>query len=265
VAGVLAVIEAIVLARVPFEPFTRASDYRLISYAANSEQLFIDAAVVLAAGVCLLIPRLSRLVGTGLILGATAVLPSDIALVIAVQRVEQPAAPGPGGWLVLSAQVLGLTAAILAGLALWRGRAVRFEPRALADPRRRQLAAWLVVLLGVAGAIAYVIQVARASYVPGLSPYITSQLTVPLIWLTFVAVAIPLAAAAARPRVFGTALAGGWIGAGLGEAAFLTGFTTSVFSYTLVALALVLIPFGRSVPPPGRPRAARSGPRLSRR
>jgi Caspase domain len=256
VAGVLAVAQAILLAVVPLVTFTDASSYRLIDYAANRQQLFIDAAVVLAAGVCLLVPRTSALAGTGLLLGAAAVVPSDVAIVFGVLRVNDPIQLGPGSWLVLIAEALAIVAAVLAGLSLGRSRVVRLEPRSPLGRGRGQLAAGLVAALGLAGAVTYAIQVGRAHQVPGLAVSVSGQLVIPLIWTTIVAVAIPLIAAAARPRTFGTALAGGWICAGLGEASFLTGFTTSVFAYILVALALALIPFARTAPPGAAAEAA---------
>ena len=255
VAGVLAVTEAVLLAIVPFLTFTNASSYRLIDYAANREQLFIDAAVVLAAGIGLLVPRTSALVGTGLILGAAIVVPSDVAVVFAVQHVQGSIQLGPGSWLVLIAQALAVVAAVLAVLSLVRGRVVRVEPRSLIRRGRGQLAAGLVVLLGLAGAVAYAVQVGRAHQVPGLSVDISHQLMIPLIWTTTAAVLVSVTAGSARPRAFGTALAAGWIGAGLGEVAFLTGFATSVFGFTLVALALALIPFARTGSPAGSERA----------
>jgi hypothetical protein len=253
VAGVLAVTEAVLLAIVPFVTFTSASSYRLIDYAANREQLFIDAAVILAAGICLLVPRTSALVGTGLILGAAIVVPSDVAVVFGVLHAQSPIQLGPGSRLVLIAQALAVVAAVLAVISLVRGRVVRIEPRSLIRRGRGQLAAGLVVLLGLAGAVAYAVQVGRAHQVPGLSAYISHQLMIPLIWTTIAAVLVAVTAGSARPRAFGTALAAGWIGAGLAEVAFLTGFATSVFGYTLVALALALVPFARTVPPGASP------------
>jgi hypothetical protein len=249
VAGLLAVTAAILVAIVPFVTFTSASSYRLIYYGANSGHLFIDAAVLLAAGICLLVPRTSALVGTGLILGAAAVVPSDVAFVFGILNTYSPLQLGPGSWLVFIAQALAAVAAVLAGLSLVRGRVVRLEPRSLIRRGRAPLAAGLVLLLGLAGAVAYVVQVGHAQHVPGLSADISHQLMIPLIWTTLAAVAVSLIAASARPRAFGTALAGGWICAGLGEVVILTGFETSVFGYTLVALALALIPFARTAPP----------------
>ena len=130
-AGVLAVTAAIMLAIVPFVTFTTASSYRLIYYGANSGHLFIDAAAVLAAGICLLVPRTSALVGTGLILGAAAVVPSDVAFVFGVLNTYSPLQLGPGSWLAFIAQALAAIAAVLAGFSLGRGRVVRLEPRSL--------------------------------------------------------------------------------------------------------------------------------------
>jgi hypothetical protein len=256
VASILAVTAAILLAIVPFVTFTNASSYRLIYYAANSQHLFIDAAVILAAGICLLVPRTSALVGTGLILGAAAVVPSDTAFVFGILNTASPLQLGPGSWLAFVAQALAVAAAVLAGLSLARGRVVRLEPRSLIGRGRGPLAAGLVVLLGLAGAVTYVVQVGHAQHVPGLSPDISHQLMIPLIWTTIAAVAVSLIAGSARPRAFGTALAGGWVCAGLGEVVILTGFETSVFGYTLVALALALIPFARTGRPGGGPTEA---------
>jgi Caspase domain len=249
VAGVLAVAEATLLAIVPFVTFTSASSYRLIFYAANSEQLFIDATVVLAAGLCLLVPRTSALVGTGLVLGAAAFVPSDVAIVFGVLNVYSPIQFGTGSILVLIAEVLAVVTAVLAAISLARGRVVSIEPRALIGRGRARVTAGLIVVLGLAGAVAFATQVGRTHQVPGLVSYISTQLLIPLVWITAAAVAVPLIAASARPRAFGAALAAGWIGAGLGEVAFLTGFMTGVFGYTLVALALALIPFARTAPP----------------
>jgi uncharacterized membrane protein len=245
-AGMLAVAEAILLAAIPWVPFAGTSPYRLISYAANSQQILIDAAVSLAAGVCLLVPRTSRLVGTGLILGAVAVVPSDIFLVLAVLLASGH--PGPGVELVFASEALGVIAAVLAGWSLWRGRAIRVEPRSVIGRRPGQAGAWLVIGLGAVGAVAYLVQVGSAESVPGLAGDVSHQLMVPLIWITLVAVVIPAIAAAARPRQFGAALIGGWVCVALGEVSFLTGFRNSVLGYTLVLLAIALIPFLRTAP-----------------
>jgi uncharacterized membrane protein len=262
VAGVLAVIEAILLAVIPWTPFVGPSSYRLISYAALTQQILIDSAITLAAGVCLLVPRTSRLIGAGLILGAVAVVPGDVFLVLAVRQVSGTTGPGMG--LVFISEALGVIAAVLAGSSLWHARAVRVQPRSLIGRRPGQAASWLVIGLGAVGAAALVLQVGSAASVPGLEVDISHQLMIPMIWFTFLAVAIPAIAAAAAPRPFGAALIGGWLCAALGDVSFLTGFRSGVFGYTLVLLAIALIPFLRTAPagPSGRP-AARADRRLA--
>ena len=155
---------------------------------------------------------------------------------------------GPGMGLVFISEALGVMAAALAGSSLWRARAVRVQPRSLIGRRPQQAASWLVIGLGAAGAAACVLQVGPATSIPGLDADISHQLIIPMIWVTFVAVAIPLIAAAASPRPFGAALIGGWICVALGEVSFLTGFRSGVFGYTLALLAIALIPFRRTAP-----------------
>jgi hypothetical protein len=207
----------------------------------------------LAAGVCLLLPRTSRRIGTALGLGAAATLPADVASIRLSLKISSP--PGPGAWLVSVAVVLVLITAVMIAVFLARSREVRIEPRSLAAG---PVAAWLILLLGAAGAVAFLAQLAGRHDIVGFGDvYVNNQLLVGLIWLTLMALAIPFIAVTARPRSFGIALAAGWVGAGLAEVIFLTGLKSSVFGYTLIVIAVLLVPLARSAPPadvlPGEP------------
>ena len=114
-----------------------------------------------------------------------------------------------------------------------------------------------MAVLGLAGAVAFLVQVSAETEVPGQgSTSVGHQLIIPLAWTTLTALAIPALAAAARTRAFGAALVGGWIIGIFAEIAFVTPFPVSVLGYTLIALALALIPFVRAAPPAGEAAAA---------
>ncbi|HEY2287552.1 MAG TPA: hypothetical protein VGH88_17570, partial [Streptosporangiaceae bacterium] len=244
--GVLALIEAGLLVASIFPVY--APSFRLLSYPVDVASLFINAAVLLAAGICLLIPQTSRLVGTGLLIGGTVTTPTDLQGTLAAVG-RSGGGPGPGAELIIVACILGLVTIVLAVVSLWRGRDVRFVRPALAAGRG-QAAAWVVTALGVAGAVAYAIQVASEHYLPGdQSNYLNGGITIPLLWITLLALALPAIAVVARPRSFGVALAGGWVGIGLSTAVFDTALAASVFAYTLIAMAIALIPLARTAPP----------------
>jgi hypothetical protein len=247
VAGLLAVAEAVMLFWVLFVYLYTDSSFRLISSAANAGQQLIDVAVLLAAGVCLLIPRTRGLIGTGLFLGTAAVVPSDVAIIRLASEHEPFTVAS--AVLLVGSEVAAVAAAVLAGFALWRAGTVRIQPRSLVGRGRARAGAWLVIAVGLTGAVAFAIQLGGADQVPGVNADITTGgVAVPLIWLTAMAVVVPVIAAAARPRPFGTALLGGWICAALGEASFLIG-TNSVFGYTLIAMAIALVPFAWTARP----------------
>jgi len=245
-AGLLSVAGGIAGIVVLLVPVQADSTFRLISSADIGGQVALDAAVALAAGICLLIPRASGLIGTGLILGTVATVPADVAVVLDAGHLHPFSTVG--AVLLFGSEALAVAAPALAVIALWRSGAVRVQLRSLAGRGPARAGSWLVIALGVAGAVSYAIQVGRADNVPGLGAdiTITDQLAVPLVWLTMVAVAVPVIAAAARPRLFGTALLGGWICVALGEVLALTDARTGVFGYTLIAMTFALIPFART-------------------
>jgi hypothetical protein len=236
VAGVLNILIAVLPVIGLYQ--TYAPDFRLLSYPTNVAQTLIGAVASLAAGVFLLVPRTSRRLGTGLALGSAATLPSDAGTFkISMQIVESP---GPDAWIIIVTLVLVLVATGLVSVYLARSREIRLDIRSLAA---RPSVAWLLVLLGATGAVAYLVQIAGRHYLNGLgdAPLNPGQLA-PVFWLAIMALVIPVVAATARQRSFSVGLLAGWICAGLAELIFLTGLRSSVLGYTLIALAVLLIP-----------------------
>ena len=169
-----------------------------------------------------------------------------------VSHAYPPAAPGI--WLHLLGMAVWLLACGLVLLSLARAREVRL---------RRQLPegviAWLVTLVGVAGAVALFLQVEGGHAIPGRGGkgFVPSQDLAPLIWAAAMALVVPAAAALALPRRFGTALLAGWICDGASMVAFYTGLPVGVFGFALFALAILIIPFAGVAQPPGVKRRAR--------
>jgi hypothetical protein len=234
-AGILAIIAAGLAVAALYAIY--ASDYRLISYGANTEEVIIGSAIALIAGTSTLVPAISRLTSTGLLLGAAATAPGDLIFVIVLLK-KLGDTPGPGAWLVIISESLLLLAGCLAVLSLIRRRYLRGVPR---PPMT--LTSWGMAVLGVVAAATYFFQVINLEYLPGLGDvYVkgTTTLVVPLIWITAMAVTVPVLAVR-LPRPFGVALAAGWIIAAFAEVPYYTGFRTGLFGYSLLALLIVLI------------------------
>ena len=146
-----------------------------------------------------------------------------------------------------------MLAACLCWLAMARTADFRIERRA---PRGEL--AWLVAVLGAAGALALVFhkQQLWSKHWPQ-----SSWLVVSSIWATAMALVVPACAAVAVPRRFGVSLLAGWIG---GSAALFrfhylwaanqyggTSITPIImFGLTLVALLAVTVLFARAGPRP---------------
>jgi hypothetical protein len=218
--------------------------FRLADFPAVTWSTFIIAALALSAGVCIFVPRTRRLIGPGLLLGAVATSPTTVWYAIVLPE-KIYGTPGPGLWLVLLGGGMLVLAACLAALALARMGEVRISPR----PPQGALA-WLVVLLGVAGAVAYITQVPGQEFVPGRNQaFVPKEDLVPTLWATAMALVVPACAAVAVPRQFGVALLAGWIGCGAAAVAYTADVVNgSVFGYTLLALLVVIIPFARTAP-----------------
>jgi hypothetical protein len=242
VAGGLAMAGA-VLTVVGLFPVYRGT-FRLTYLPAITWSTFIIAALALSAGICIFAPRTRRLIGPGLLLGAVATSPTAVWFGIILPE-QSYGTPGPGLWLVLLGGGILVLGACLAGLALARMGEVRIMPRPLEGALP-----WLVVLLGVAGAVAFISQVPGQAFVPGRGQaFVPKEDLVPTLWTTAMALAVPACAAVAVPRQFGVALLAGWIGCGAASVAFTTEVVSgSVFGYTLLALLVVMVPFARTAP-----------------
>lgn len=225
---------------------------RLISHGPNTSEVIIRAFVALGAGVCIFAPRTRRLIGPGLLLGGVATAPTWAVLDLIGWHNYPPA--GAGLWLHLVGMAVWLLACCLVLLSLAQTREVRL---ALWLPDGA--IAWLVTLLGIAGAVALFLQVQGSHAIPGKAgqEFVPSQDLVPLIWAAVMALVVPAAAAVALPRPFGVALLAGWICDGASLAAFYTGLPGGVFGFTLLALVVLIIPFARAAPPSSVKRTAR--------
>jgi hypothetical protein len=241
VAGVLAILGATLEFLAMFPEF--AGGVRLTQLPANTWSVVIESIVGIAAGVRLTVPRASS-VGPGLLLGAVATAPMTPIYDLILLQGEQYGNPGAGLWLDLIGSLVLILAAGVVAFTLARTRAVHFTLR------RVGAVSWLIVLLGVAGAAALFFGSQDFVAARG-QDFVPEEDLAPLIWASTMALVITAAAATARPRLFGVALLGGWIGCGANVVAFYTGFeTSSVFGYTLLAFLVVIVPFARAAPPP---------------
>jgi caspase domain-containing protein len=240
VAGVLATVGATLEFLAMFPEF--AGGFRLTELSANTWSVVIGSFMGIAAGVCLIVPR-TRPIGPGLLLGAVATAPMTPIYDLILLQGKQYGDPGAGLWLdLLGSLILILTACVVA-FTLARTRRVHFTLR------RVGAVSWLIVLLGVAGAAALFFESQDFVAARGQN-FVPEEDLAPLIWASTMALVLPATAATVRPRLFGVALLGGWIGCGAAVVAFNTGFeTSSVFGYTLLALLIVNIPFARAAPP----------------
>ncbi len=216
--------------------------------------LLTMATPILGAGACTLIPRTRRLIGPGLLLGITAA--STWSLVyLASDRLRYKDVPGilrDGWWVELVAHLLLVLAACLAGLALVRTAEVRLVRR----PPRSEVA-WLVALLGAAGALALLFH-DRNLWNPSWPP--NRWYAAPSIWMTIMAAVVPACAAVAVPRRFGVGLLAGWIAGGAGFFGFYYTWDRYqeggnigrnpiiTFGLTLLALLVVTVLFARTAP-----------------
>jgi hypothetical protein len=241
VAGGLAMAGAVLMFLALFPAYV--SDFQLMSLPATKWSLIIWVAGAVGAGGCLLVPRTRHVIGPGLLLGAVATAPNACVYAIIYLTVAQEyGAPGGGLWLELAAGTTLVLAAVVAAIAVARTSAVRFEVS-----RPDSVIAWLVVLLGLAGAVALIVQVLERPYLPSRDQgFIYAEDLPPHLWTTAMALVIPAIAVAASPRRFGVALLAGWIGCASAAAIWGTGFEVSPFAVTVLGLLVTIVPFARA-------------------
>jgi hypothetical protein len=167
---------------------------------------------------------------------------------------------GGGWWFQLVAHLALVLAACLAGLALAGTTEVR-----LMRPTPQGELAWLVALLGAAGALALLFHDRNLWHPSGLP---NRWYVVPSIWMTVMAFVVPASAAVAVPRRFGIALLAGWIGGAAAlfsfdylwdryqESGTIDTNPIIAFGFTLLALVVVAVLFARAAPSSQVERAA---------
>jgi Caspase domain len=232
-------------------PSSRRTDFFIFFFFYNPAGvagLVILIALAAAGGLCMLISRTCRLIGPGLLLGALTaagwgVLNFGAATFLFGELVDESRA---GVLIVAVLALIGnasvVMAAGLGALALRRGGEVRVV---LGAPKGAL--AWAIVILGLAGGIAFL----SAHMPPTTNPAITWRMA--SLWPAAVALVLPAFAVLAEPRRFGVAVLGGW--AASGTALFFmenrllnrgdTGPQLAAFGLTLIALLFMTILFAR--------------------
>jgi hypothetical protein len=212
----------------------------------------ILAILVVVAGICTAIPRTRRLIGPGLLLGIVAASTWGLLFLITDRLLYKGVSFGDGWRLELVAHLVLVLAAGLAGLALARTAEVRLVRRL---PQGEL--AWLVVLLGAAGALALFLHDQNLWHIPWPPSH---WLVASSSWATVMALVVPACAALAVPRQFGVALLVGWIGGGAAFFVFhylwarhqyggQTGSNPIItFGCTLLGLLVVTVFFARAAP-----------------
>ena len=210
------------------------------------------AVAAVAAGGCTLLPRTRRIIGPGLLLGIAA--SSTWGLLFTAGIDAQKGGLGSGLWLQVAGHLSLVLAACFAGLALARAAEVRLVPR-LPDG----WLPWLVVLIGVAGALALL------TYSETIFRFFGkeggSREVAPSVWAVLLGTAVPACAAVLAPRRFGAAVLVGWIGGGvaifLSSFAFVRGYFGTLdkggrpiiaFGVALLALLVVAVLLARDDP-----------------
>lgn len=243
-AGGLAIISAIVslLALIP----TYMGGGRLTQVPANTWSALLAHALVVGAGLCVLLPRTRRSIGPGALLGAAALAPNTPIYILTLLAVPKYGSAGPGLWLDLAGALLLMGAAGVTGVALVRAGQVRLVFR-----RPGGVLPWLVAVVGLAGSVAVIFQIRSEPWMAARAQaFVPAEDLAPHLWVAAMALIVPVTAVIATPRRFGAALLIGWIGSGVVSTVFVAGFHGSPFGYTVLALAAVAIPFAAS----GHPR-----------
>jgi hypothetical protein len=223
--------------------------------------IVLTAVLGLGAGIGTLVPATRRLVGPALLLGVAAASTRSLVQLL-TEQLREAGGYGAGYGVELAAHLILLAGAGVAGVALARSGEVRLRP-----PPRRLGLPQAIVLLGIAGTVALVV-VDRRILNLGSEWY----WSITTIWLTVLALLVPVAAAVAVPRRFATWLLVGWVGGAgavfadyyvwtareVSEGDYDIGRTALlVFAVTLLGLLVAAVLHARAeqaptVPPAGR-------------
>lgn len=202
-------------------------------------------------------PSRRQFVGAGLLLGLTVASVSWLVTAVGVLATDYTLRFHLGFWLVTLAH-LGLAGAQLLVFLRLRSRRNVAWRRALT----RERVPLLLLGLGLVGTVALAWHLARIISLAARGYFGDSQGVVewilPGLVVLVLAVVVPLVAAAATPRRFGSALLVGWAIGALATLApqveviahFSEQGPAAFFAVTLLALAVLAIPLARSAGPP---------------
>jgi hypothetical protein len=200
VAGWLAIVGAVVMGNGLLLPYQW--DANLIDDQGTFALGIALAAVLgLAAGTCTLLAATRELIGPGLLIGVAAASTRGLVQLL-TEQLRDSGGYGAGYWVELAGHVLLIAGGCVAAVAVVRSGEVRLRRRALRD-RLSQL----IVALGVAGTVALGMVDRQV-----LNLGDTWYWEVTPIWLTILALLLPVTAAVALPRRFGAWLLAGWVG-----------------------------------------------------
>jgi hypothetical protein len=206
VAGIMALVSAVLLVSALTMSFQW--DESLFDLDGKSVETYPIYVVTLAlfalgAGTCMLLPT-RRLIGSGVLLGVAAASTQGL-LVLYAYPTDSSGGFGAGYRTLVAAHLLLILAAAVAGVALARSGVIR-----LRRPAPMGQLPGLMVLLGAAGAVALLFHVTTIGSIDGYPrPWIAVA-----VWWTVLALALPVIAALATPRLFGASLLLGWVGGG---------------------------------------------------
>jgi hypothetical protein len=239
-AGTLAIVSSVLTAVAMYLPWDH--EFSQSERPALAIAIALGAALRAGVGICLFVPPTRRLIGPGLLLAVAVDAPAAVLYDLILGPVY--GSLGAGYWLGLLASVILIVAVCIAGLAVVRVGDVR-----IGWPGPRDALAWLVILLGAAGAVTLFSQTYGAAFLPFRGKaFDPAQDLVPLIWTSAMALVVPAVAALAVPRRFGIAVLAGWIVYAMPLPADNTQWPGGPFGYTLLALLIVTILFARTTP-----------------
>jgi hypothetical protein len=235
IPGALAIISAVLMVTAKFAGHGSLGDKD-----GWSTSLVIIAGMALIAGICIAVPPTRPLIGPGLLLGTTAASTWALLSLVRHSIGNSGSDLRTGFWLGIVANALLVIASGIAALTVGGSGNIR-----LASRSPRGALAWVITLLGAAGAAALLsIPVAHDSL---------GRHWITYTWISGMALVVPTAAVLALPRRFGVALLLGWIG---GSAAIFNYYVRSeprpsvAFACTLFLLLIVIVPFARASHPP---------------
>lgn len=165
--------------------------------------LLLMGGMALAGGVCSLFPRTRQWVGPGLLVGIAATSTWGLAYLIGFFADSNGSGFNLGFQLEVVAQLLFITAGLIAAVRL-----ARLDEVHIRSLSRHDRIKWLIVVLGAVGALLMFLTAIDV----GPSDAGTGALTA---WLGFLSIVLPASAILLRPRRLGVPVMAGWLASGL--------------------------------------------------